>query len=223
MILHIAAMLLAQATSAGANLYNVHCASCHGMNVQGSAQAPPLLDVDAGDVDFELQTGRMPAEHPWEQEYKRAPAFTQQQIGELVAYVMSKSRGEKSLPAVLPGEIVAGRRVYEEHCQQCHGATGHGDSVGYRNVAPELTDERSLQIAEAVRMGPDVMPQFGPGVIDDRQLGDLIAYVQYLQHGQYNPGGLALSNLGPVSEGFIAWTIGIGLLVLFVRRIGSTE
>jgi ubiquinol-cytochrome c reductase cytochrome c subunit len=72
-------------------------------------------------------------------------------------------------------------------------------------------------------MGPDVMPRFGPKVIDDAALGDVIAYVQYLQRFPYNPGGLQLANLGPVAEGFIGWTVGIGLLVLFVRRIGSIE
>lgn len=223
MMLHVAALLLTQALNTGAHLYNVRCSSCHGANLQGSAQAPPLINVDAADVDFQLQTGRMPAERPWQQEYPRTPAFTQVQIAQILAYVMSKSRGNKSLPRVMPGEIGRGRRLYEEHCQQCHTATGHGNSVGYRNVAPELTDTAPQQIAEAVRIGPDVMPKFGQKVIDDRQMGDLIAYVQYLQHGQYNPGGLALGNLGPVSEGFIAWTVGMGLLVLFVRRIGSVE
>jgi ubiquinol-cytochrome c reductase cytochrome c subunit len=66
------------------------------------------------------------------------------------------------------------------------------------------------------------MPRFGPQVIDQRHLDDLASYVWYLQHAQYNPGGLQLANWGPVSEGFIAWTVGIGLLVLLVRRIGST-
>jgi ubiquinol-cytochrome c reductase cytochrome c subunit len=113
--------------------------------------------------------------------------------------------------------------VYAENCQQCHGATGHGDAVGYQDVAPELMDSTPLQVAEAVRMGPDVMPKFGPNVIDDRSLNDLIAYVVYLQHGQYNPGGLQLANWGPVPEGFVGWTFGIGLLVLLARRIGSTE
>jgi ubiquinol-cytochrome c reductase cytochrome c subunit len=84
-------------------------------------------------------------------------------------------------------------------------------------------DASPMQIAEAVRTGPDVMPRFGPKMLDDTALGDVIEYVGYLQHGKYNPGGLQLANWGPVSEGFIGWVAGIGLLVLFVRRIGTTE
>lgn len=232
MILHVAALLIAQMNFAGAlasvvrdgaQLYSVHCSSCHGAHMEGSAQAPPLVNVNAGDVDFELSTGRMPAEAPNTQQFHHAPSFPPNKIAAIVAYVMTRSSGDKRLPQVVPGNIASGRRVFEENCQQCHAATGHGDNVGYRNVAPSLMDTAPQQIAEAVRMGPDVMPRFGPKVIDDAALGDVIAYVQYLQHFQYNPGGLQLANLGPVAEGFIAWTAGIGLLVLFVRRIGTTD
>jgi ubiquinol-cytochrome c reductase cytochrome c subunit len=116
-----------------------------------------------------------------------------------------------------------GRAVYAENCEQCHGVGARGDAVGYQDVAPDLMDSTPIEIAEAVRMGPDVMPRFGPKIIDDRNLNDLIVYVQFLQRGQYNPGGLALANLGPASEGFVAWTVGLGLLVLLARRIGSVD
>ncbi len=213
----------------GRQLFDLHCAACHGLNLQGTAQGPPLIDVNAGDVDFELSTGRMPAAIPFEQEEHKTPAFPPEQIRAVVDYVMSNSRGEQTLPAARPPPanderaLRAGRAIYEENCQQCHAISAHGDSVGYQNVAPELMESTPLQIAEAVRMGPDVMPRFGPKIIDDSSLNDLIAYVQFLQHGQYNPGGLQLANWGPVSEGFIAWTFGLGLLVLLVRRIGTTD
>jgi ubiquinol-cytochrome c reductase cytochrome c subunit len=84
-------------------------------------------------------------------------------------------------------------------------------------------DSTPRQVIEAVRMGPDVMPKFGPSIISDSDLNDLVAYVEFLKHGEYNPGGLQLANWGPVPEGFVAWTVGIGLLLLFVRRIGTTE
>jgi ubiquinol-cytochrome c reductase cytochrome c subunit len=230
----IALVLLMQtnAVQEGRQLFAVHCATCHGANLQGSSQGPPLVDVDAIDVDYELSTGRMPASIPFEQEQHKTPLFTAPQISALVQFVMSRSSGSKWLPArsgrSLPENADAetlrkGRAVFIENCEHCHGATGHGDAIGYQNVAPELMDSTPRQIAEAVRMGPDVMPKFGPKIIDDRSLNDLIAYVDFLKHGQYNPGGLQLANWGPVPEGFIGWAFGIGLLVLLVRRIGSTE
>lgn len=213
----------------GKQIYEVRCASCHGFALQGGPQAPPLLNVDAAMVDFMLQTGRMPAEAPSEQEYRKQPEFSQPQIAAIVNYVMTRSQGSKTLPAVAqlaprPETLRKGREIFEESCQQCHGATARGGgALGYRNIAPSLMDDTRLEIAEAVREGPDVMPVFGPRVIDDQSLDSLIAYVEFLKNGQYNPGGLQLVNMGPVAEGFIAWTFGIGVLILLVRRIGGNE
>lgn len=220
-----------QQIKTGEGLFNVHCASCHGLNLQGTAQGPPLVGVDANDVDFMLRTGRMPAEIPFEQEYHKPPRFDEHQLESIVDYVTSKSSGSKMLPVVNapdfakapPGMLKKGREVYEENCEHCHAATGHGDGVGYLDVAPELMDATPEEIAEAVRMGPDVMPVFGKNIIDDKNLDALITYVGYLQRGKYNPGGLQLANWGPISEGFMTWAFGIGLLVLLVRRIGSVE
>lgn len=210
--------------SSGEALYRVRCSSCHGLNLQGGPQAPPLINTDAGYVDFMLQTGRMPAEAPWVQEFDKAPDFTHAQMRSLVAYIMSKSSGDKALPVFhLNGDVARGRAVYAENCQQCHSATGHGNNVGFRSEAPSIRRSTPLEIAEAVREGPDVMPKFGPHVIDLQQLDDLIAYVGWLQTNNYNAGGLSFSNWGPASEGFVAWAFGAALLVLLCRRLGTTE
>lgn len=211
----------------GQELYAVHCSSCHGLLLQGGDQAPPLIGVGANALFFELSTGRMPAERPFEQEHDQHPYFPRKQMRALIAYVLSRSGGTKKLAAFqVPPRgygLRAGREVWEENCEQCHAATGRGDAATYyADVAPSLQDASPQLIATAVRLGPDVMPKFGPGVIDREHLGDLIAYVGYLQHAQYNPGGLQLANIGPVAEGFIVWTFGMGLLVLLIRRIGES-
>ena len=219
-----AALSVPAKASDAAVLFQTRCSSCHGLNLQGGPQAPPLVNVDAADVDFMLQTGRMPAERPWEQELRKPPSFTHKQISELVAYVMSKSNGDQSLPKIHGGgDLRSGRVVFQENCAQCHSATGKGNNVGYRNIAPSMMDSTPLEIAEAVRTGPDVMPKFGPRVIDQRHLDDLLAYVRWLQTANYNAGGFALSNWGPISEGFIAWVIGAAALVFLARRLGTIE
>ncbi len=211
----------------GRHLFDTHCTSCHGAALQGSPQGPPLVGIDVQAVDFELRTGRMPATVPFEQEMHKLPYFPPQQVRDIVSYVMTTSTGNKVLPAVRvqqdDASIQSGREIYAADCEQCHSATGRGDSVGYGDVAPSLMDATPQDLADAVRYGPDVMPKFGPDVIDQAHLNDLASYVWYLQHAKYNPGGLQLANWGPVSEGFIAWTLGIGLLVLLARRIGSVD
>ncbi|HZT11545.1 MAG TPA: cytochrome c oxidase assembly protein [Candidatus Baltobacteraceae bacterium] len=218
----------AQGQYNGADLYMQHCASCHGTVLEGSRNGPPLLRVDTAMVDFMLRTGRMPAGIPWDQNYRQRPQLTPPQIAAVEDFIMTRSLGAKSLPHVmLPPAgygLRKGRELFQENCQQCHGAGGQGNgAVGYHNVAPEILDDTPLEIAEAVREGPDVMPRFGSRTIDDEQLGNLIAYIGFLQHGQYNPGGMQLKNIGPVAEGFVAWTFGLGLLVLLIRRIGTTD
>lgn len=209
----------------GAALFQVHCSSCHGLILQGSGNGPPLLGVSAGYVDFELRTGRMPAPVPWLQVLPKKPAFSDAQIRSMVTYVVSAGHGDPRLPQVEPGNIKRGRALFAENCAQCHGVSAQGASAGYAIVAPSLMDVKPEQIAEAIRSGPLQMPKFGTDVLRTSDVNDIIRYIVFLQTDRraYNPGGLQLANIGPVAEGFVAWVIGLGFLVLFVRMVGSTD
>ena len=146
---HPSAAALAQ----GEQPFQIHCSSCHGMHLQGTAQAPPLIGVDAANVDFQLRTGRMPAEEPFVQHYDHTPMFTEDQNLSIVAYVLAVG-GRKMLPAVQGrGNVESGRRCTPRTASMPR-LDGAGNSVGYRDVAPELMDASPLQIAEAVRVGP---------------------------------------------------------------------
>jgi len=87
---------------------------------------------------------------------------------------------------------------------------------------PPLTQASATQIAEAVRIGPYLMPQFSRTAVTDRQLDDLIAYVRYTQHPR-DPGGWSIGHLGPWPEGVVSWLLAAAALVfmctLFGRRI----
>lgn len=76
------------------------------------------------------------------------------------------------------------------------------------------------ETAAAVRAGPGEMPVFGAGEIPDDELDDLVAYVQYLRDPE-DPGGLPLGRIGPVPEGFVAWTVGVTLMLGCVFWIGT--
>jgi ubiquinol-cytochrome c reductase cytochrome c subunit len=71
-------------------------------------------------------------------------------------------------------------------------------------------------VAEAMITGPGQMPAFDLPE-DDRNA--IITYTDYLRTAE-NPGGLAIGGIGPVPEGFVAWLVGIGLLVLIVYLVG---
>src|SRR5260370_210802 len=48
----------------GRQIFQQTCATCHGLEAQGTAVAPSLIGVCAAAVDFQVSTGRMPAKEP---------------------------------------------------------------------------------------------------------------------------------------------------------------
>ena len=50
----------------------------------------------------------------------------------------------------------------------------------------------------------------------------IVRYVEYLRDPE-DRGGLGLGHLGPIPEGFVAWVIGLGLIVIGIRWIGTRD
>jgi ubiquinol-cytochrome c reductase cytochrome c subunit len=168
-----------------------------------------------------LSTGRMPLNDPQDQLHHRDPAYPKADIDDLVAYVASLGDGPK-LPTIdtKAGDLAAGGALFRANCQACHSASGNGGALSYGKAAPSLMKAEPEQVAAAVRSGPGQMPVFGPGEISDQQLNGLAAYVEYLRAPD-DPGGLPMGRIGPVPEGFVAWCVGIPLLLACVWWIGS--
>jgi ubiquinol-cytochrome c reductase cytochrome c subunit len=202
----------------GAALYLQSCAACHGPGGVGSA-GPPLIGVGAASADFMLRTGRMPLAAPDAPLIAKDPAFDDVQIRALVDYVASLGNGP-AIPnvQVTGADPAKGRDLFITSCAACHGPGAGGDSVGGGFVAPPLLGETPVIVGEAIRTGPGAMPVFGPGQIDDQGLNDVAAYLVYLKE-HAAPGGATLGGSGPVVEGYVAWFVGMGLLVLAARQI----
>jgi ubiquinol-cytochrome c reductase cytochrome c subunit len=77
----------------------------------------------------------------------------------------------------------------------------------------------ATQIAEAVRVGPFVMPHFDQRLIDRQELDSLVRYVLSTREPD-NRGGWAIGNLGPIPEGMVAWLLAGAALVAVARLIG---
>jgi quinol---cytochrome-c reductase cytochrome c subunit len=86
--------------------------------------------------------------------------------------------------------------------------------------APSLTEATPTELAEAVRVGPYLMPKFGRRQIDEQELDSIARYVELSKH-PVNDGGWAIGNLGPIPEGMIAWLLAIVALLLVARAIGE--
>jgi ubiquinol-cytochrome c reductase cytochrome c subunit len=87
-------------------------------------------------------------------------------------------------------------------------------------LPPALENATATQIAEAVRIGPYVMPTFTKKAITDQQLNSIIAYVEYAKHPD-DRGGWALGHIGPVPEGLVTWFIAAAALVALCMVIGK--
>lgn len=205
-------------------LFDDRCASCHGVDLQGSAGVPSLRGVGAAALDFFLSTGRMPASVPSLESPHGPPQFDRKQIDAIIAYVTSRYPGGPPIPRLAPPPPgVDARQVFELNCEACHGVYGQGAVVGYGWVAPPLNAATQTEIAEAVRIGPGMMPRFGPDEIPDAKLDALVRYVVGLHTNTYDPGGWEIGRIGPVAEGFVAWLVGLGTLVGLIRYIGTNE
>ena len=209
-----------QVTSAqvddGQRLYVNSCASCHGTAGEGTAVGPDIRSVGAAGIDFVLRTGRMPLGDPDAPDWDQQPQFTEEQIAALVAYTSAFVSGPE-IPDVVadPADLHRGWELYVNNCAACHGATGGGGAIGGGFVAPGLGRSDPLIVAEAVTVGPGVMPHFR---FNQADLNALAGYVQHLRN-QPSPGGLPIAGAGPVPEGLIAALIGVAGMVLLVKWI----
>jgi ubiquinol-cytochrome c reductase cytochrome c subunit len=205
----------------GMSLYQNGCASCHGTLLQGqSGVAPALTGAGAGPVDFYLSTGRMPLQSPRDEPVRGKPLYSPAQIDALIAYITQVGGGPPA-PAADPaaGSLSDGLHEFTLHCAGCHQIVGRGGlTIGA--YVPNVQQASPLQIAEAVRMGPYLMPHFDAREIDQHQLDSIARYVLWTRHPD-NAGGWGIENIGPIPEGMVAWFIALLAMVIVARLIGE--
>ena len=207
--------------TAGREVYEERCSTCHGSRADGTGQAPPIAGLGPAYYDFMMSTGRMPLDQPGVQARRRPPVLGPAEIRAISDYLQSIAPGGVQIPEVNPdaGSISLGQATYQSNCAPCHGITAHGGAVGPLD-APPLGAASAVQVAEAIRIGPGTMPVFDETTIDQRTLDSVVAYVVYLRHPDDRGGG-SLGGVGPLIEGFVALFGGLGLVVLITRTIGT--
>jgi ubiquinol-cytochrome c reductase cytochrome c subunit len=204
----------------GRVLFAPGCASCHGEDLRGrSGLGPPLRGAGAAAADFYLSTGRMPLADPTDEPVRTRPLYPRADIDALVAFV--GSFGGPGIPPVDParGSLATGMAKFTEHCAGCHQIVGRGGIVTGAAV-PALDATTTTQLAEAVRVGPYLMPKFSAEQLDQATLNSIARYVQSIRHPD-NRGGWGIGNLGPVPEGMVTWFLAMAALLAVARLIGE--
>jgi ubiquinol-cytochrome c reductase cytochrome c subunit len=207
----------------GEQLFNANCASCHGIDGEGiykprpgagnlTGAGPSLQGVGAMAVDFYLRTGFMPLPNIHAQPLEQPVLFTPKEVAALTEFVAGLGEGP-GIPHPQPahGNLAQGFKLFTEDCAGCHQSVARGGFVTGARVPP-LQGVSPTQIAEAVRIGPYLMPRFSERRIPDRELDSIVKYVLWTNRPD-NRGGWSIGNLGPIPEGLIAWLAALLLAV----------
>ena len=213
----------AEEIALGKKLFLSNCSSCHGKNAEGTSNAPSLIGVGEASVDFQVSTGRMPGAASGPQLEVKPVQFTEEQISALAAYVGSIAEGP-AIPdqSILQptGDLNKGGELFRTNCAMCHNAAGAGGALTQGKYAPNLMGSSAKTIYEAMVTGPQNMPVFNDENITPKEKNDIITYLSYLQTNR-SVGGEELGNLGPVTEGLLAWLGLLGLIVAITVWLGA--
>ena len=199
----------------GSKLFAANCATCHGLDLQGSTQGPSLIGVGEASVDFQVGTGRMPLAATGPQGEQKPVQFTEEQTAALAAYVASLAPGPAIPDAEYltgKGDVAEGAELFRINCAMCHNVAGAGGALTEGKFAPALSGVEAVHVYEAMVTGPQNMPVFNDDNITPEEKANIISYLAYLDETP-SVGGFGLGNLGPVSEGLFIWIFGLGAIV----------
>ena len=219
----------------GQELYNNSCITCHGANLQGVPDhGPSLIGVGDAAVWFQVSTGRMPMARQ-EAQAKRKPPLPvfnpeteegQANLDALGAFIQANGGGPtrpEETGAQLRGPDTArGGELFRLNCASCHNFTGRGGALSSGKFAPILDPATDAQIYTAMLSGPQNMPKFSDRQLTPEEKKDIIGYINSVRGGyNNNPGGNPLGGIGPMSEGFIAFVVGITAMIGFAMWLGA--
>jgi ubiquinol-cytochrome c reductase cytochrome c subunit len=203
---------LSAAAQEGKAIFDTSCISCHGNNAQGvEGRGPSLLGVGSAAVEFQVETGRMPAARQEAQIERKPPLFSDDEARQIGAYIQELGGGPQvpftgqTAPA---GDIARGGQLFRVNCSSCHAFSGGGGALSSGKYAPSLELSTDRQLYAAMLSGPQNMPVFGDNQLTSEEKYDIIAYVQNLK-ADVDPGGWGLGRFGPVTEGLAIFLFGM--------------
>jgi len=201
----------------GKQLFLKGCSSCHGLNAEGGAVAPSLIGVGAASVDFQVATGRMPMADMSTQAMRKPRVYNEEETAALAAYVASLAPGpaipdESELNYERDGNSAEGGELFRNNCAMCHNFAGQGGALSQGKYAPTLMGVEPKHIYEAMVTGPQSMPVFSDKTITAEEKLSIIKWIKSAE-AEPNLGGATMGRIGPVTEGLLAWVLGLGLLI----------
>jgi ubiquinol-cytochrome c reductase cytochrome c subunit len=151
------------------------------------------------------------------QAVRKKVVYTPEEINALATYVASLAPGpevptDEMLNYERDGSVAQGGELFRTNCAMCHNFAAQGGALTQGKYAPTLMGVEPKHIYEAMITGPQSMPVFSNKTITPAEKLSIIKWIKAAE-AQPQLGGTALGRVGPVTEGLLAWTLGIGLLI----------
>jgi ubiquinol-cytochrome c reductase cytochrome c subunit len=159
----------------------------------------------------------MPVADLSQQIARKDPVYNAEQTAALAAYVASTAPGpaipgESLLNYERDGNTAEGGTLFRTNCAMCHNFAGQGGALTQGKYAPTLMGVDPKYIYEAMITGPQAMPVFADKTITPAEKLSIIKWIKAAEN-EPQLGGAALGRVGPVTEGLLVWTLGLGLLI----------
>jgi ubiquinol-cytochrome c reductase cytochrome c subunit len=159
----------------------------------------------------------MPMQDMSQQAMRKTPLYNEEEVAALAAYVASLAPGPASLTNEeitweRDGNTADGGELFRNNCAMCHNFAGQGGALSQGKYAPTLMGVEPKHIYEALITGPQSMPVFSDKVVTPEEKLSIIKWIKAAE-SEPNLGGAALGRVGPVTEGLLIWTLGLGLLI----------
>jgi len=201
----------AWAEPAGGELYEQHCAICHGADGKGGVGVPLALESFLESVSDEYLSKTIHVGRPG----RVMPSFAELSENEINAIVQhirgwSKKKAPVYSSQPISGDKEEGSRLYQQKCASCHGVDaqgGTGTGVTFSRprdlaiIAPALANHGFLQsasdemIKQTLLHGRKETPMisFIEQGVTERQIDHIVAYLRSLQgHATKKTEGKAL-------------------------------
>ncbi|MDH5472110.1 MAG: c-type cytochrome [Gammaproteobacteria bacterium] len=190
----------------GYQVFNTYCFICHGQDGKGDGPlskkigSPPTDLTNNGIMNTRSDKqliriiegssphGKMPDDNSMDNTIPRwGVAISHSQVRSLVAYIRYLHRSKHKLT----GDPLAGKKIYDTYCIQCHGTYGEGDGVLTRVYPMEpanhtnavsmdkFSNDKMYSIILDGGTGSSLMPGW-KNILTEKQINDTISYIRLI-------------------------------------------
>ena len=159
----------------------------------------------------------MPMADMSQQAERKPPKYNAEETAALAAYVASLAPGPSAVDGAnlnyeRDGNTAQGGELFRTNCAMCHNFAAQGGALSQGKYAPTLMGVQPKYMYEAMITGPQSMPIFSDKTITPAEKLSIIKWIKAAQN-EPSLGGATTGRVGPVTEGLLAWLLGLGSLI----------